>query len=89
VSQLSVLCFRDRTREGQRDVGHSLFYEKVDLPNFVVKTPNSMWSMYRPFARLLLLASKILEDNCIGKWNAELGPLYSGDCFTLVEGKIY
>ena len=36
VSQLSVLCFRDRTREGQRDVGHSLYYEKVELPNFVV-----------------------------------------------------
>ena len=46
MSQLSVLCFRDRTREGQRDVGHSLFYEKVDLPNFVVASPNSMWSTY-------------------------------------------
>ncbi|XP_065918994.1 ubiquitin-like modifier-activating enzyme ATG7 [Dysidea avara] len=41
VSQLSVLCFRDRTREGQRDVGHSLFYEKVDIPNFVVGSPNT------------------------------------------------
>ena len=36
VSQLSVLCFRDRTREGQRDVGHSLYYEKVELPIFEV-----------------------------------------------------
>ena len=42
MSQLSVLCFRDRTREGQRDVGHSLFYEKVDLPNFVFDSKNSM-----------------------------------------------
>ena len=36
VLQLGVLCFRDRTREGQRGIGHSLYYEKVELPNFVV-----------------------------------------------------
>ena len=53
ISHLSVLCFRDRTREGQRDVGHSLFYEKVDLPNFVVDSPNSMWSTYSTAIRYL------------------------------------
>ena len=36
MTQLSVICFRDRTREGQRDIGHSLYYDKVELANYVV-----------------------------------------------------